>query len=424
MPITATASVQRVALNNPIICPTCWSRFAPEKILWIATHPSLIGDANLGEYEPIRFLPTRFDIAGNAIDAKGSICNDLACSRCHMRIPRANIELKPMFLSIAGTPSCGKSYFLTSMTWQLRQNFPTEFRVSVTDADPTCNRILNAYEEQQFFSSDQDTPVRLRKTEEQGDDYASTMIDGQIVQYVSPFLFSMRPLDSHPSVHSAAKVSRVLSMYDNAGESFAPGRDGVSNPVTRHLGQSMAIFFCYDVMQDPRVRMALKGKTSDMQVVEQSVTARQEIILHEVIDRFRRLTGLPQSERTDRPLVVIVTKYDGWKSLLGDMELERPIRRRADGLGAIDLVHVRAVSDRVRELLTRFSSELVTAAEAFSNNVWFIPVSATGRSPELDTVSGITGVRPRDIQPIWCDIPMAVVISKFSAGLVPFVDKD
>ena len=143
-----------------------------------------------------------------------------------------------------------------------------------------------------------------------------------------------------------------------------------------------------------------------------------------MFDPFRGLTGLPQSERTGRTLLVIVTKYDGWKSLLGDIELERTIRRRADGLGAIDLVHVRAVSDRVRELLTRFSSELVTAAEAFSNNVWFIPVSATGRSPELDTVSGITGVRPRDIQPIWCDIPMAVVISKFSAGLVPFVDKD
>jgi hypothetical protein len=419
-----TKIVQRIALNNPIICPTCWNRFAPETVLWIATHPSLIGDDKLGEYEHIRFLPTRFDISGNAIDSKGSTCNDLACPRCHMRIPRANIELKPMFLSIAGTPSCGKSYFLTSMTWQLRQNFATDFRVSVTDADPTCNRILNAYEEQQFFSTDQDTPVQLRKTEEQGDDYASSMIDGQVVQYVSPFLFSMRPMDSHPSSDNAAKVSRVLSMYDNAGESFAPGRDGVSNPVTRHLGQAMAIFFCYDLMQDPRVRNALKGKTTDRQVVEQSVTARQEIILYEVIERFRRLTGLGQSERTDKPLVVIVTKYDGWKGLLDNMILERPVVRRGDGLGAIDLVHVRNVSNRVKELLSRFSSELVTAAQSFSNNVWFIPVSATGRSPELDTASGITGVRPRDIQPIWCDIPLAVVISKFSAGLVPFVDKE
>jgi len=33
-------------------------------------------------------------------------------------------EMAPLFLSIMGTPSCGKSYFLASMTWQLRQTFP------------------------------------------------------------------------------------------------------------------------------------------------------------------------------------------------------------------------------------------------------------------------------------------------------------
>ncbi len=411
----------RIKLNSQVTCPTCWHQFPAEKILWVTTHPDLIGDPQLGEHASSRFLPTRFDTQGNAIDTKNSICNELACPRCHLNIPWASLEIKPTFISIAGTPSCGKSYFLTSMTWQLRQNLSAEFRVGFSDADPSCNRILNAYEEQQFFSADLDTPVRLRKTEEQGDDYISSLIDGQSIQFVSPFLFTLRPIDGHPNAEKAS-LARLLCLYDNAGESFAPGRDGVSNPVTRHLGHAMAIFFCYDLMQDPRIRKSLSGKTNDVQVVEQSVTARQEIVLHEVIERHRRLTGLSRTGKTDRPLVIVATKADGWLSLLDNLVLERPVVRRADGLCAIDLRYIREVSNRVRSLLSKHSSELVSAAEAFSKDVWYIPVSATGRAPEKDEKTGIVGVRPKDMNPTWCDIPLATAMALHGSGLIPFID--
>jgi len=309
------------------------------------------------------------------------------------------------------------------MVWQLRNNFPNDFCVSVSDADSLCNRVLNAYEEKQFFAVDQDSPVRLNKTESAGDHYSSSLIDGQWIPYLSPFLFSFRPMGNHPSSDNAAKVSRFLAMYDNAGESFNPGTDNVSNPVTQHLGKAMAIFFCYDLMQDPRVRRALQGKTTDVQVIEPLATARQEIVLHEVIERFRRLNSLSQSERTERPLVIIVTKYDGWCGLLNDMELLRPIVLREDGLAALDMAYVRDVSSQVRALLSQFSPELVNATEAFSKNVWFIPVSATGRPPTADPTTGFRGLCPKDIQPVWCDVPLAVVLSKFSSGLVPVVDK-
>lgn len=421
--MTSLANTLKINLNPQVTCPSCWHRFSPDKILWVSTHPDLVGDENLGENEQVRFLPTRFDVQGNAVDSSGSTCSELACPRCHLTMPRASVEIKPTFISIAGTPSCGKSYFLASMAWQLRQNLPMEFKVSVSDADPSCNRILNDYEEQQFFNADSNTPVRLRKTETQGDDYAASMIDGQVVRYARPFLFTMRPLDGHPNAQRAG-IARMLCLYDNAGESFAPGSDGAANPVTRHLGQAMAIFFCFDMMQDPRVRSMLAGKTDDIQVTEQSVTARQEIIFHEIASRFRRLTGLPQSERTDRPVVVIVTKFDGWKALTPGVDLTRPLKMRPDGLCGVDLQKVREVSRKVRELLYRVSPELVTSAESFSKHVWYIPVSATGRSPEKDPVSGITGVRPRDINPIWCDIPLAVVLSQHGPGLIPFIDKE
>ncbi len=418
----AGGDVPQLDLRRKVTCPSCWHHFAPESALWVATHPSLIGDARLGENEAIRFLPTRFDSYTNAIDRKGSVCQELACPRCHLTLPRPLLELSPLMLSIAGAPSCGKSYFLASMAWQLRQNLPTEFRVAISDADPQCNRILNDYEEQQFFNADRDTPIRLRKTEEQGDHYAAVRIDDQVILYPRPFLFGIRPMPGHPNVEKARSVARLLCLYDNAGESYLPGRDGITNPVTRHLGQASTLFFCFDPSQDPRMRSQLIGKTTDVQVVEQTVTSRQELVFHEMTERFRRLTGLGQSDVTDKPLVVIVTKADCWRALAPGLKLPRPIKTKPDGsLSAIDFGMIEMISAQVRELLFRFTPELVSAAEAFSRNVLFIPVSATGRAPEKDSQSGVVGVRPRDICPVWCDVPLLAVVARHGAGLIPFV---
>jgi hypothetical protein len=111
--------------------------------------------------------------------------------------------------------------------------------------------------------------------------------------------------------------------------------------------------------------------------------------------------------------------------LLPDVKLDRPVRKRSDGsLSAINLATIGDISRRVRELLLRFSPELVSSAEAFSKHVWFIPVSATGRAPQKDPQTGIVGVRPRDVRPVWCDVPLAAVISQHGQGLIPFVDQE
>ena len=53
-----------------------------------------------------------------------------------MSVPRALLEMKPVFLSILGAPASGKSYFLASMTWRLRQLLPRQFALNFGDADP------------------------------------------------------------------------------------------------------------------------------------------------------------------------------------------------------------------------------------------------------------------------------------------------
>jgi hypothetical protein len=397
--------------------------------LWIAQHPDLVGDPRLGADQLQRFLPTRFNVQGAAIDSRGFACHGLACPKCHLGVPRAMFEMQPMFLSILGSPASGKSYFLAAMTWRLRKVLPKLFAVGFNDADPALNHRLQEYESLQYMNPNQEALVKIDKTEEQGDLYDMSLFGDQAVTYPRPFVFSLMPLDGHPNLHNAANAARTICVYDNAGESFLPGSDTATSPVTRHLALSRVLMFLFDPTQDMRFRKLCSGKTADPQMMQrteryqQERAVRQETILSEAAQRVRRYAGLAQSQKHDRPLMVVVTKFDGWKHLLGVDSL--PVVRvasHANGHCAVCLEGVEDVSKLVRALLWKVSPEIVSAAESFASQVLYVPVSATGRGPETDpNTGGLLGFRPKDMKPIWAEVPMLYTLARWTQGLIPYV---
>jgi len=389
--------------------------------LWVAVHPDLQHDPRL-DVGGQRFLPTRYGVEGNAIDPRGMVCQDLACPQCHLRIPRPLLEMSPLFVSIAGTPSCGKTYFLASMTWRLRNSLPKHFAMTFTDADPVSNLQLNEYENLQFFNPDPDQPVKLDKTQEHGELYDSVMYGEQLVEYPRPFLFAARPTEKHPNFQKSSRVSRLICLYDNAGESFEPGKDDVSAPVTRHLAQAQVLMFCFDPTQDPRLREECRARSNDPQIVMGLETRRQEALFHEMVDRVRRHAGLHQNQKYTRPLIIIVTKFDVWRQLLDCESLPCPWKNLSkQDLCALDLPAVESISNQVREMLWKYSPEMVSAAESFSERVFYVPVSATGCSPEFDeTTKENKGFRPRDINPEWAEVPLLVALARWGGGMIPY----
>jgi hypothetical protein len=239
-------------------CPHCWKPFAPEDVLWVSTHTDLRGDPRLGPDHPQRFLPTRFTPDGAALDVKGFICNSLACPHCHLSLPRSVLEMEPFFVSIIGTPSCGKSYYLSALTWELRQSLPREFSLGFTDADPTANLTLSEYEKALFLNpaADKLTPLAdlIRKTELQGELYDTVSYGNQSVSYPRPFMFNVRPLPGHPNHSTGSRAARVICLYDNAGEHCLPGQDSTATPATHHLARSRVLLYLFDPTQDPRFR--------------------------------------------------------------------------------------------------------------------------------------------------------------------------
>jgi hypothetical protein len=146
---------------------------------------------------------------------------------------------------------------------------------------------------------------------------------------------------------------------------------------------------------------------------------RQDVILQEATERIRRQIGLAYGAKHQRVLVVIVTKYDCWSSLLNELELPAPwVASKTAEIYGVNLSIIEEVSRRVREVLWELTPEIVATAEQFAELVVYVPVSAIGGSPEVDPESHKLGVRPRDIHPVWPEVPLLYALANSTAGLI------
>jgi hypothetical protein len=421
-------------VRSRITCPHCWHSFPPAETLWVSTHPALVGDARLGTEFNRRFLPTRFDPSGNAIDSHGGSCSVLACPKCHLIIPRAMFEMSSLFYSILGSPGCGKSHLLATTTWQLRQILGNDFRLSFSDADPESNRLLNRSEEELFFSETPNKLTSLPKTEKEGELYQPVQFGDQTIWYPRPFVFSVQPLSTHPRGGEALNISRAICLYDNAGEHFLPGGTSSISPATQHLTLSRGLIFLFDPTQHTKFRQACQGKSKDPQMNAEGWSHRQDQVLLEAANRIRTQAGLAQNQKYKRHLVIAMTKFDAWEMLVSDNISRRiaaygPIICKAStpsndtAVTGLNICLLKQVSSDMRAIMSRYAPEFVNAAEGFADNVTYIPLSAIGHSPSRQPETGMLGIRPADIAPKWAEIPLLYLLSVTSGGLIPTFNK-
>ena len=386
----------------------------------MAAHPELRGDPLLSPDEPVRFLPSRFAVSGEALDEYGSRCQRLACPRCHLGIPPALMEHPIRIFSLVGGPGSGKSYFLAAAAWRLRQTLPSMFALTFSDADPLCNRIISENEERLFLQDDPGRLVYIEKTELAGAQYDSVQFDpGEPTLYPHPFLFTIRPTRDHVNGHGADVLSEVVCLYDNAGEHFLPGADTPSAPGTQHLARSKNLFMVFDPLQDVRFRALLRSKVDDPQLGQASRAFRQDVVLQEMVDRVRRYGGLSSDSPVRQPLTVIVTKSDAWgPELLRGVDITSDpyameVRPNGRIIGRVDKRRVEEVSRRVEGIIRQTAPEFAAAAQDSSERVLYVPVSSIGTSPELDASSGLLKVRPSQIRPSWVTVPFLYEFSRW-----------
>jgi len=340
------------------------------------------------------------------------------------------LEVSPLFISIIGSPASGKSYFLTTMAWQLRSILP-KMGLTFTDADPIGSLPIHDYERTLFMSPNPNEPTEIRKTWQDDEQlYKTATVGGVPTRFPLPLQFLVWPTPTHPNFQNPHRVGRVVVLYDNAGEDFQPGREDVRSAATQHLSRSEILFMLLDPSQEPRLRDLCERNDPQLAHGLRPTGAlsvrllRQETILQEAAVRIRRYLGLSQTARLDKPLIVILPKFDLMEGQTGISIQEEPfVKVGRDGL-RLALAKVEQTSHALRDLLKDRCPDFLATAENLTSFVRYIPVSSLGRSPEVIKRGEHTfyGIRPRDIKPKWVAVPLVYALTRWSWTILSHTD--
>jgi hypothetical protein len=415
--------LQETPLSRTVTCANCWHSFAPESVLWISVHPKLAGEPQLpvsvaGQAHQRRFIPERFDVEGRALDSEGAPCTQLACPRCRLQVPRASLEMPNVVLSLLGAPGSGKSVFLTSMVFSLRQQ-AARLGLRFQDADLTLNKHLLEDERRMFLdpAAESYRPITaaVAKTQTEDQRYRTSRIDGHPAKFVPPYTFLIAPSDGHPRSEEGKRLSRLLCLYDNAGEHFLPGTDAADKPMTRHLAASKGLMYVFDPTQDRRLRRQLGDSSPSRPGSE-----RQDIVLIEAVNRIREHAGIAQTSRIPQTLIVVLTKFDVWRRLLPGFRGTNPFGIcPGTRIDALQWDAVEAASSQCRVLLAGCCPEIVAAAESSSDNVIYSPVAAVGWDVHTDPRSGLPSFLGANCEPHGVLVPLIGLLSRSIPKVVP-----
>lgn len=442
----ANETVDRLA--NKTVCPHCWESFRLDELLAIAQHSDLRGDPVLGPDAFRRFTPISFTVEGHALDSHNVVCPAVACPHCRLPVPRAMLGERPLAVSLIGAPFSGKSFLLASMVRELGRVLPHDFGFAFDDTDAGMNSVLNAYIQTLFVNAKPNNPVTLEKTQLfVSDVYEQIVLDGMPTHIPKPFLFTLRPTARSAKMQGLAnREKRVFALFDNAGEFFTDGYTGKNLPGVRHLVHSAGLLFLYDPTKDPEFRKLYPATryAADPQLQLPEHVVNQGRLLVEAVNRIRAFRPTATDEELDRPVVVILGKYDVLLKKDSSLSKRNPwTRPPGEKQAVLDMEYIRRESGRARALLQRLCPELVATAEDFSSNVTYVPCSALGHSPEMaesgkpanpsslaiqaEDEGGPTQgvslvVRPKNIKPIWGAVPLLALLAQL--GFMPSSDRN
>ena len=384
-------------------CPVCWLNFDAGDLMHVAVHDSLRGDPILGADALLRFHATQFNDRGQALDAFGLPCTDIACPHCRRILPPGFLEATHHIFSIVGDQSAGKSYYLSVLIKQLPISLYQHFGVVFQDAVPADNAMLNEMK-RTLFSALTPEQARLVKTQLEGAMYERLPRYGRIVALPKPFVYNVA------AVQDSSRRCSVI-FYDNAGEHFQPGRDSADSPGAQHVASSSGTLFLFDPFNNPEFRRRMAAQ-SDPQL-ERPVLDQQDVILSELKTRVKRLLNLPAEAKMGTPLAVLAGKCDAWMHLLGEAPFEDPLAG-----GRFDLHAVQRNSNQVRTLLREIAPTVVANAESISDRVSYFPVSAFGHAP-VKIGAGDYVPDPRQLKPFLVEIPVLWLLAQVVPQLVP-----
>ena len=321
-----------------------------------------------------------------------------ACPHCHLKVIPGLLELPQAFVSIFGAPGAGKSYYLSILTNTLQRMAMDKWGLQWEDADPSGNAPLNSMRHR-LLSADFSKDAYLAKTSMEGHLYSKVTLNGREAILPKPFTYIL---------HGKNDQTQGLTFYDNAGEQYQPGTDGITDPVTHHLAHAHLWCFLFDPSKDTTFRKLLK-ESRDPQLRRQFPKENQELLLSELKNRVRTLHQLPLLRKLNTPLAFIIGKMD----MLGEWEPVRRLQDPWDG-NQLNTAVIEENSRILREGLMELVPSIVGQAEALSEKVVYFASTSFGHTPRPLTEGRLSPL-PKRLAPQGVEVPVCWWLSSWSS---------
>ena len=401
-----TKKTSHASSEGNLTCPICWVNFDNNEVKYVASHQELIGDEILGPTEKTRFTPTDYNDSGQPLDSFGIVAQDLACPKCHNKLPIGFTEFPHQVISLVGAPASGKTNYLAVLTRTLKATLFENFDLSFSDQDPEYNLVLNDLAHK-LFGGGGNRHACIPKTGMTGSNYQQVFREQREVELPRPFLFNISSCARESS-------SRSLIFYDNAGEHFLPQNSTAEDFQALHMAKASAICFLFDPVSDHR----FKRKATDSDSIQWTLDYpdNQDVILAQMNVKIKRAIGSSYTKKLDVPLAVILGKCDLWKDMAVDWDKIRyPVEN-----GCLDSAILDANSRICRNFLKEMNPAIVANAEHFSSCVRYFAISSFGHAPtRIPGEESLIGPEPERLEPFHVDVPALWVLSLSSEDLIP-----
>jgi hypothetical protein len=380
--------------------------FAQNEVKYVSSHKELIGDEILGPTAKTRFTPTDYNDSGQPLDSFGIVAPDLACPKCHNKLPIGFTEFPHQVISFVGSPASGKTNYLAVLTKTLKSTLFENFNLIFTDQDPEYNLVLNDLGHQ-LFGGGGNRHACIPKTGMTGSNYQRVFREEREVELPRPFLFNLSSNKSESSTES-------LIFYDNAGEHFLPQNSTAEDFQALHMAKAAAICFLFDPVSDRSFRQEAKDSKAIQWTLD--YPDNQDVILAQMNVKIKRAIGAPYTSKLDVPLAIILGKCDLWKDMVPDWKnIRYPVED-----GRLDSTVLDENSRICREFMIKMNPSIVANAERFSSCVRYFAVSSFGHAPSrIPDNPNLIGPEPDRIVPFHPDVPALWFLPLISKDLIP-----
>jgi hypothetical protein len=278
-------------------------------------------------------LPTTFFNGRNKLTA--------SCPSCDK--PIESMETRPIAIPVIGAPSVGKTFFVFSLVWYIKEQF--------AKTKGFVFKFMNTYNESNYNSE------------------IAILNNGQ---------FLRKTVENNPIALnfflSKGKSKSLFFFYDSAGEAFASTQNLVQHKFYDYFN---GLIFIIDPFSIPEVYAKYQSKLSGTTNIKPSITPLDDVF-DALIINLEKNYRIKTTEKISKPVAIVFSKIDAFdlQNIIGENAAQNLLRADAT---------IKTIEDARRQVCKTFlerneMSALYRKLEWKFGNSHFFAISSGGKN--------------------------------------------